>query len=89
MLAVSLEALHHFGLFPTAVGNLVLSARVASRRSEPWLCPGAGSDGTFYQVRASAMSLMELVHDALLYPRETKYAPLLHVAPLPIAHSPP
>ena len=31
-----------------------------------------GSDGTFYQVKASAMSLMELIHDALLYPRETK-----------------
>ena len=41
----------------------------------------AGSDGTFYQVKASAMSLMELVHDALLYPRETKCAPA-HVEPL-------
>jgi hypothetical protein len=34
----------------------------------------AGSDGTFYQVKASGMSLMELIHDALLYPRETKCA---------------
>ena len=41
--------------------------------------PGAGSDGTFYQVKASAMSVMELVHDALLYPRETKCVPL-HVS---------
>ena len=32
----------------------------------------AGSDGSFYQVKASSMSLMELVYDALLYPRETK-----------------
>ncbi|CAL5228776.1 g11966 [Coccomyxa viridis] len=34
--------------------------------------PAIGSDGTFYQVKASAMSVMELVYDALLYPRETK-----------------
>ncbi|CAK0782562.1 hypothetical protein CVIRNUC_005774 [Coccomyxa viridis] len=34
--------------------------------------PVIGSDGTFYQVRASAMSLMEFIHDALLYPRGTK-----------------
>ena len=44
-------------------------------QSKLWVHASVGSDGTFYQVKASAMSLMELVHDALLYPRETKCAP--------------
>ena len=43
-----------------------------SARSKRGLCIVAGSDGSFYQVKASSMSLMELVYDALLYPTETK-----------------
>lgn len=32
----------------------------------------AGGDGTFFPNRAAAMSLHELIHDAFLYPQETK-----------------
>ena len=33
----------------------------------------AGGDGTFFQNRAAAMTLHELIHDAFLYSQETKY----------------
>ena len=55
-------------------------------QSKLWVHASVGSDGTFYQVKASAMSLMELVHDALLYPRETKCAPA-HAQPSSVVTS--
>ncbi|EIE20202.1 CBS-domain-containing protein [Coccomyxa subellipsoidea C-169] len=34
--------------------------------------PVIGGDGTFFQNRAAAMTLHELIHDTFLYPKETK-----------------